>query len=204
MSDAVWQPGNPSRHDVYFTVSGGSRFFLRNPNHGVIVSDDGLAWTVDGRDETIAFGDIVAVHLQTAALGNAQQIIDQCKIEFANGAALTISNTGTSGLPKAEQTPIYRDFVHDLHARLVVHEHGAIRFTAGMAPWRYKGLLITMIIAGILFLAVPFGLVLVTGDLHGLWLMLGGVGLGWPLVKLLQTNTPRDYTPDRLPDELLS
>jgi len=96
------------------------------------------------------------------------------KSRFANGTALTISNTGTSGLPKAEQTPIYRDFVHDLHARLVVHEHGAIRFTAGMAPWRYNGLLITTIIAGILFLAVPFGLVLVTGDLHGLWLMLGG------------------------------
>jgi hypothetical protein len=204
MSDAARQSGNPKLHDVYFTVTGGSRFFLRNPNHGITVSDDGLAWTVDGRDNTVAFGDIVAVHLQTAALGNAQQIIDQCKIEFANGAALNISNTGTSGLPKAEQTPIYRDFVLDLHARLVAHEHGAIRFTAGMAPWRYKGLLVTMIIAGILFLAVPFVLVLVTGDLHGLWLMLGGLGLGWPLVKLLQNNTPRDYTPDRLPDELLS
>jgi hypothetical protein len=43
-----------------------------------------------------------------------------------------------------------------------------------------------------------------TGDWHIVIAMGMGISLCWPVLRLAQTNTPRDYTPERLPDELLS
>jgi len=191
-------------YDVYFTVSGGPRFYFTNPNHGIAVSDRGIAWTADGHPGEAAFADIVAIHLQTAALGNARKVIDQCRIEFVDGAALSVSNATSSGLPDETQTPPYRAFVHDLHAHLAARKDSAIRFTAGMAPWRYKGLFVTMIVAGLFFVAAPLVVVAITGDWHGLLVTATGAALCWPFIKMLQNNAPRDYTADRLPDELLS
>jgi hypothetical protein len=194
----------PRSYDVYFSAPGGSRFFSRNPNHGIAVADSGITWTADGRTSEAPFADIVSVHLQTATLGNAERMIDQCRIEFVNGTALVVSNASSSGLPDQAQTPPYRDFVRDLHAHLAAHTDGAIHFSAGMAQWRYNGLLVTMIIAGLFFVAAPLLLVAFTGDLYGLIIAAGGASLSWPFIELLRNNAPRDYRPDQLPDELLS
>jgi hypothetical protein len=204
MADLSILPRNPSTHDVYFYVAGGPRLILRNPNHGIALDDAAIAWTSDGAARQQSYANITAVHLQTAALGNAANVIDQCKIEFVDGSAVTVSNASASGLPDKTQTPLYRDFVRDLHARLALHGSGATRFTAGMTPWRYKMLFGALVVAGLLFIVTPFGLLMVTGDLHVLIPMAMGLSLCWPLTRLMMNNTPRDYTPDRLPEELLS
>jgi hypothetical protein len=131
MPDLSPHPENSRSHDVYFYVAGSSRLVLRNPNHGIVLDDTAIAWTKDGAACRQAYADIVAVHLQTAALGNAANVIDQCKIEFVAGPAVTVSNASSSGLPDKAQTPLYRDFVRDFHARLTTHGCAAIRFTAG-------------------------------------------------------------------------
>jgi len=165
-------PAGARRYDVYFTVTGGPRFFLRNPNHGIALGADHMAYTVDGHDSEAAFAEIAAIHVQTAALGSADNVIDQCTITFADGAGLTVANTTSSGLPDAAQTPVYRAFVHDLHAHLAAYDK--IRFTAGMTPWRYKTLMITLIVAGLFFVATPMMLTAITGDLTGLAIAVGG------------------------------
>lgn len=204
MPDLSPPPENSRAYDVYFYVAGGPRLILRNANHGIVVDNDGIAWTGNGKTHWQAYATIAAVHLQTAALGNATNVIDQCKIEFTDGPAVTVSNASSSGLPDKTQTPLYRDFVRDIHARLAAHGCGAVRFTAGMAQWRYRMLFGTMIVAALLFIATPIGLLVVTRDLHILIPMAMGVSLCWPLTRLMMNNTPRDYTPDRLPEELLS
>jgi len=199
-------PSAPDRarlYDVYFT-NGRTRFYFRNPNHGITIGGNGMAWTADGRANSAAFADIAAVHLDMASLGNAQRMIDQCRIEFADGSALAVSNSTSSGLPDEAQTAIYRNFVRDLHAHLAARAAGTIRFSAGMARWRYNGLLVAMIVSGLFFVAAPLVLVAITGDLKGLGIAAAGATLCWPFVKLLMNNAPRDYTPDRLPQELLS
>jgi hypothetical protein len=193
----------PQTYDVYFAAAG-FRLYWRNPNHGITIGDDGLSFTLDGKPRAIGWTDIAAVHLQIAALGNANTTIDQCKIDFADGSAIVVSNASSSGLPNEAQTPTYRDFVRGLHARLAFRAHGAIRFSAGMAPWRYRALLVTLVIAGLFFILTPLGLALFTGDWHGLILAGTGVAFGWPFTMLLLKNAPRDYTPDKLPDALLS
>jgi hypothetical protein len=195
---------NSQTYDVYFAAAGGFRVYWRNPNHGIAIGADGLRFTVDGKPRAVGWRSIAAVHLQIAALGNANTTIDQCKIGFTDDSAIVVSNAAPSGLPDAAQTPIYRDFVRGLHARLAREPGAAVRFSAGMAPWRYRALQITLIVAGLFFIAAPVGVTLFTGDWHGLVLGATGVALVWPLTTLMLKNAPHDYAADRPPTELLS
>ena len=151
MPDLPPRPENSRSYDVYFYVAGGARLVLRNPNHGIALDDSAIAWTSGGAAYRQSYADIAAVHLQTAALGNAANVIDQCKIEFVEGPAVTVSNASSSGLPDQAQTPLYREFVRDFHTRLVTHGCGTIHFSAGMARWRYRMLFGTLIAAGLIF-----------------------------------------------------
>ncbi len=204
MSDLTLQRADSHTYDVYFVVPGSPRFVWRIATHGITVSDSGIAYTVNDSPQTAAFTEIAAIHLSTATLGNASSVIDQCKIEFNNGGTISISNAGPNGLPKDAQTQIYRDFVRDLHGRLVASGHDTIRFTAGMSSGRYKGALVTMVVAGLFFIVTPLVLAMMTGDPHALIPMAMGVLLVWPFMRLISNNTPRNYTPDSLPDELMS
>jgi hypothetical protein len=194
---------NPRSFDL-FVRSDGKRLYFTNPDHAITVSDGALAWTSNGMDRQEPFGNIASIHLQTAQIGNMSRVLDQCIVEFTDGVRLIVTNGAPNGLPDADKAPIYRDFVRDLHGRLAAGRYGSIRFSAGMAPWRYTGLKITLVIAGLLFVAAPAVLGLAFGDLKGLGLAVGGVFLGAPFVRMLLNNAPRDYTPDALPEQLLS
>jgi hypothetical protein len=196
-------PGNPRTYDI-FVRSGGSRLFLRNPNSGITLRDDGLTWINDGEANAETFSRIAAIHLQTGQVGRISTALDQCIVEFADGVRLIVTNASPSGLPDEAQTPSYREFVYDLHRRVAAAGCGNIRFSAGMAPWRYKVLTVALVVAALFFVLTPVVLALVTGDLKGLAIAGGGVFLGVPFVRMLMNNAPRDYTPDLLPDELLS
>jgi len=188
-------------YDVYFTVSGGPRFVMWNTNHGITVDENGMSFAVDGQARTCAFADVAGVHLSSGAAG--ENVIDQCKIAFNTGNTITVSNATSGGLSNKEQTQLYRTFVYDLHSRLAAG-HDTIRFTAGMSSTRYNFALVTLIIAGLFFIATPLVLALMTGDAHALILMGTGAFLVWPFMRVVGNNTPRNYTPDALPDELIS
>jgi hypothetical protein len=193
-------------YDVYFTVSGGPRFVMWNTNHGITVGDNGMSFAVDGQMRSITFADIAAIHLSSGTVG--EDVIDQCKIEFTAGNTITVFNTASSGLSNKEQTQIYRDFVYDLHGRLAGagagQSIGKISFTAGMSGTRYNVALIALIVAGLFFVLTPLVLAVITGDAHALILMGTGAFLVWPFMRVVGNNTPRNYTPDAPPDELLS
>ena len=104
---------NLRAYDVCFSVNGG-RFF-RKLDRGVTLSDDSIAWTVDGCTAEMPFGNIVAVHLESSG---AAVVVDRCTVTFADGNVLSVVNSDPGGFADREQVSIYRDFVHDLHARL--------------------------------------------------------------------------------------
>lgn len=202
MLQLTLQAQHSQLHDVYFTVSDSSRFVLWLTNHGVTVGDRDISYNVDGAAQTRAFTDIAAIHLSSGTVG--EDTIDQCKIEFNSGDTIAISNATSSGPPNKQQTQIYRDFVQDLHRRLAACDHDKIRFVAGMSGTRYKGAFVVLIVAGLFFVVTPLVLAIITGDAHALILMGTGAFLVWPFMRMLSNNTPRNYTPDALPDELLS
>lgn len=194
---------NPRSFDL-FVRSDGRRLFFTNPDHTITVSDGGLAWTSSGMDRQQPFGSIAAIHLQTAQIGNMSRVLDQCIVAFADGARLIVTNGAPNGLPDAAKTATYRDFVRDLHRRLAAGRYGSIRFSAGMTPWRYSGLKVAIVVAGLFFVATPLVLSLAFGDLKGLGIAVAGAFFCAPFVRMLMKNAPRDYTPDALPEQLLS
>jgi hypothetical protein len=189
-------------YDIYFTVSGGPRFVFWNTNHGITVGENGISFGIDGQTRTCTFADVAGIHLNSGSVGG--DIIDSCKIELASGDTITVSNAASKGFPNQDQTQIYRDFIYDLHGRLAGAGQSKISFTAGMSGLRYKGLFVTLVIAGLFFVATPFVLAILTGDMKALMLVGAGALFVWPFMRVLSNNTPRNYTPDALPDELLS
>jgi hypothetical protein len=191
---------SPQTYDVYLTT-GARRFYIRNDNHGATLSDDSIGWNFDGRADTAAFADIVSVHLQSG--GSWQNVIDQCSIGLADGTTITFSNGNASGLPDDRQAAIYRDFVRDLHRRLAARRDLTIRFTAGYGQGTHQAVTVCAVLLGLICVALPLVLVVVTGQMQALYLLIVGGALCWPLAKMVQNNAPRGYEPTQLPEELL-
>ncbi len=182
--------GASRSYDLCINVAG-RRLSWRNPNRGITLGGDTLSWTMDGAAMETAYGNIVAVHLNSAG---QKVTADRCTISFADGSGLTIVNTDPGR---------YRDFVRDLHARLASSRYGGIAFTAGVAPWRFRLMLASAAIAAPAFaLAGLAGLVLYH-QWNGLLLILAGEFFCWKLGRRALANAPRAYAPDRLPEGLL-
>ena len=128
---------NPRTYDLCINIAG-RRLYWRNRNHGVTLGRDTLRWNMDGEANDAAYGDIAAVHLDSAGL---KVVADRCTITLADGRALQIVNTDPGGYSSSERKALYRDFVRDLHSRLAAARYPQIRFTEGWNLWRCQAVL---------------------------------------------------------------
>jgi hypothetical protein len=194
-------PAEGSRtYDLCINVAG-RRLLWRNSNHGVTLGNDSIAWTMDGGAMEMAYGNIVAVHLNSSG----QKITaDRCTITFADGSGLLIVNTDPGGYRDAERATRYRDFVRDLHTRLASERYPGIRFTAGVPRWRYLVMLGSAIAAAPVFALAGVGGYLFYHLSNGLFLFAVGEYFCWKLGRRALANAPHDYAPDRLPEKLLT
>ena len=179
----------------------GRRLYWRNRNHGVTLGRDVMTWTMDGEESDAAYGDIAAVHLDSAGL---KVIADRCTITLADGRALQIVNTDPGGYSSAERKALYRDFVRDLHSRLPAARYPGIRFTEGWSLWRCQAMLALFALVALVSAALGLYVFLHLGEPRGLILLALAAYACWKFYRTALNNTPRDYTPDRLPDFLLS
>jgi hypothetical protein len=186
-------------YDLCINIAG-RRLCWRNPNHGVTLGSNTIAWTMDGSAVETAYGNIAAVHLNSAG---QKVTADRCTITFADGSGLLIVNTDPGGYRDAERGARYREFVHDLHARLASDSYPEIRFTAGVPRWRYLAMLVSAIAGAPVFAAAGLIGYFTFHAANGLFLMLVGEYLCWTLGRRALANEPRNYTPERLPEELL-
>ena len=189
----------PHSYDLCINIAG-RRLFWRNRNHGVTLGNDTMAWTMDGAATETAYGNIVAVHLDSAG----QKITaDRCTISFADNSTLTIVNTDPGGYRDAARTTLYRDFVRDLHTRLGGGRYPQIRFTAGISPVRYWTMLLAAAIAAPAFALAGLAGFVLHHLSNGLLLFVVGEYFCWTLGRRALANRPRDYTPESLPEVLL-
>jgi len=194
-------PGShPKTYDLYLR-SGGRRLSFAAADHGVTLTDDGLHW-VEGDEECSAlFRDIAEVHLQTGSIG--PNTIASCRLRLGDGATVLISSNNERGLEDEGRDRLYADFVHDLHARLAARKDTGIAFTAGFGDTRYRFGQVILVIAGLFFLVTPTVLLFMTRSWSMAWTLYIGVGLVWPLYRLVMANAPRSYDPREVPKELL-
>jgi hypothetical protein len=117
----------------------------------------------------------------------------------ARRRVLHVSDATASGLPDQASRVVYRDFLRDLHGRL---ESDRVSFTAGYSQARYRVVLIASILLGLILVATPLVLLMITGETRALLLLFVGAMLALPLARMVKANAPRPYTPDTPPEEL--
>lgn len=186
-----------------FIREGERMMFWRHANHGISLWADGLTWEYDGQGRKRKFDEIFSVHLASAHVARHGDVYN-CRIRFRDGDALNFYSTTDMGLPDEARAAAYGDFMRALHGQLAKSGAKDISYRAGMTEGKQTLLMITLVIASLLFVVLPVGLLLfVETSWHVLGLTLAGAGLTWPLWTHWQNNHPRDYAPDDLPHELL-
>jgi hypothetical protein len=181
------------------------RFYWRNTNRGVTITDAGrkscLAWRAEGHDISRLWTDIIAVNMLSASDGNSA--VNHCRIRFRDGRVITVTDADARGQVDENRTPVYRDFIRALHARLAHAPAGAISFFAGVPEGRHMMQVAVLMIVGLLFTGVPLVLGFVVRD----WRVLGALAIGvafiWPFWKIVERNRPRRYDPRHPPGELM-
>ena len=191
---------NCRTYDLCINIAG-RRLYWRKRNHGVTLGRDVMTWTMDGAESDAAYGDIAAVHLDSAGL---KVIADRCTITLADGRALQIVNTDPGGYSSAERKALYREFVRDLHSRLPAARYPGIRFTEGWSLWRCQVMLALSALVALVSATLGLYVFLHLSEPRGLILLALAAYACWKFYRTALNNAPRDYTPDRLPDFLLS
>jgi hypothetical protein len=199
MDMSVSAPDRKS-YDLYLRL-GERRVVWSFSDHGVTLTDDAVAWLIGGHVLQARLRDIVEVHLQ---LGYVEaSAVASCRLRFADGSSLVITSSNSRGFQDAALDRVYVEFIHDLHARLAARGDGHIAFTSGFSEGRLQFGIVLLMIAGLFFIALPVGLLLLTGEWKLALATYTGLVLLWPLYKAIQVNAPRSYDPRHVPEELM-
>jgi hypothetical protein len=189
----------PLNYNVCFFLN--RRRALHKLDCGVTLGADRISATADGLTGEEQFANITAVHLQTSG---GKTDVESCEITFADGNTLTVLNCDAGGFSDGELAANYRAFVCDLHTRLAAGGFRSIRFTEGWPMWRCSAMLVLAVCTALFFTFFGLWTLYCTRDFKGFVMVaLGGYG-AWRWYRISLNNLPRDYTPDRLPEFLLS
>jgi hypothetical protein len=193
------------RYDLFFQLSDQRFTWRKQKRCGVTIIDAGrdsrLTWTNEGRDESRLWTDIIAVTMISVSDGRNE--VNKCGIRFRGGRVLTVTDGDERGSVDHDRTPVYRDFVRALHARLAAAPPGTITFAAGVSEMHHLVMKIILLIAVLLFVVTPLGLVLFLGEWRALFPLAAGAAFVWPYWNIVQNNKPRSYDPRNPPGELM-
>jgi hypothetical protein len=191
-----------SRHYDLYIRTGDAGFYFRNDNHGVTLTGERIHWTFDGQEDGAPTTNIRSVHLQTGG-GEFDNPMGVCRVTFADGHVLIVTSANDRGINDDERRPLYREFVHDLHARLAELPRGDISFTCGLQGMGYPLVVTCGVLLGVICVGVPVLALIATRSFGPLTVLFAGVGLYWPLITFIEKNAPRSYDPHEPPEELL-
>ena len=195
------EPSSAREYNLAFGTSSRTYMF-RNPNRGISLTGERISWVLEGKPDSAPYTNIASVHLQSG--GDWRNAVSQCAITFADRYVLTVTNSKEAGAADEESSRIYRNFVHDLHAHLLASKTKRnVRYLAGYQGARYIIILLCTMILGGMFVVLPFFLLFRFRSLEILFTLFAGIGLTWPLVRMVTNNMPREYAPTSLPEELL-
>lgn len=189
-------------YDLYIR-EGEIGMYWRHTDRGLVISDDGLLFSIEGRQRRYEFSEIESVHLMSAHMAKSGDVFT-CQIRFHQGPQLNLYSTDDYGRPDETHEIAYRTAMIDLHARLAKAGLPQIRYQAGMTSGRHGFLLATLIVATLLFGVLPVGILLfLETSWHALGIAGAGIAFIWPLWSQWNNNHPREYRPDDLPYELI-
>jgi hypothetical protein len=189
-------------YDV-FIREGEVSMYWRHTERGVVISNEGLLWSIEGEQRRYKFSEIESLNLMSTHVARSGDVYT-CHIRFRQGPPLNLYSTDDYGSPSETHAVAYRAAMIDLHQRLAKAAVPDIRYHAGMTSGRHGFLLAALIVATLLFGVLPVGIFLfLETSWHVLGLVGAGIGFIWPLWSQWQNNHPREYSPSDLPYELI-
>jgi hypothetical protein len=200
MSD-VSPPAVRAHEYKLFVRQGAVRFYLKNNDEGVWLSERGIGWYIEGVSHTREWHDLAMVHLQVGYVPKHGSF-GSCVLHFSDGYVVTIVSASKWGGVDDERNVEYGRFLADLHRAIPQAMREKIVFQSGVGKFRHVMLSITILIAGIFFVILPIGLFFYVQKLEVLFVLAAGAAFIWPMFRMLKASEPRTYDPAQVPKDL--
>ena len=195
MGDAVSRP--ETRYE--FAIKGdGPTFFLTDSE--LILSDEGVSYSLKGRSGLRAFSALKGVRLQLLAARPRMAVIE---LQFMRGPSLFVYSKVQAGQVR-ERNRAFAAFVRDLHQRLSADDKRRIAFRRGITPLRHRIVIGSTAIFAALLIFLLGGMVSGQFSLGEIVAPAAGCGVFIAgFYGLIATTRPGTYDPDHLPGDLL-
>jgi len=201
------EPARSSEPRSYDLCVRSDSFRLKHAEVAVTVSDEGIAYELEGRRGLRAFGELESVRILAQSGGENSPWESIIELKFRSGRPLTIHSTSPWGVDDPTRDVAYIAFVEDLHRRIPETERGRIRFLRGASEGRYR-FMVGVFVFFLLFFGGAGLFVLSAGPsersswLKVLGVLTGIVVFGYAFAQVLRKNTPGTYDPARLPRDI--
>ena len=190
----------PTAEYKLFVRKGVPRFYLRNTNEGIYLSEKGIGWFIDGTSYTRGWDEIAAVGLIVAHIPKNGPI-GTCKITFTDGSVLSVISASKWGHSDDERNVEYGRFLSDFHRAIPDPARGTIKFETGFGANQYIGMTIVFVIAAAFFVVLPLGLTLYFRDWEGLFITFAGMAFIAPFYFMARRGKPATYDPNQVPQD---
>jgi hypothetical protein len=184
-----------------FVREGALRFYFKNKNEGVWLSERGIGWHIGGVSCTREWSAVTKVHLEVNFIPR-QGAFGTCRLIFSDGTVLNVLSVSQWGGPDADRNVEYGRFLTELHRMIPQAVRGKIFFQSGASQTRHTILIIAAIVAAIFFGLLPLGILIYFRSLEALFIFGAGAAFVWPLLRMIKTAEPGSYDPDAIPEHL--
>ncbi len=197
-------PSNETRYTLC-VGDGAARFKLAEAE--LTLSDEGIAYELDGRSGLRPFTKLAGVRLQALNGGPRSPWETLTELTFTSGRPLFVHSSSPWGADDPQRDSVFISFVQDLHRRLIAGGHGSIAFRRGIPEARHRFLIVVVLIAAVVFggaglMVLYVGLSGKAGffEVAGPLFALGGFGF-WIWNSIVR-SAPGSYDPRHLPRDI--
>lgn len=171
------------------------------------LSDEGIAYELDGRSGLRPFAKLTSVRLQAVNGGPRSPWEALAELTFSAGRPLFVHSSSPWGVDDPQRDTAFVAFIEDLHRRLVAGGPSHVAFRRGIPEGRHRGLIVVAFIAAVIFggaglmvlyigLSGRAGFLEVAGPLFGLG------GFGFWIWNSVVRSAPGAYDPRHLPRDV--
>ena len=201
MNDTASSAEVPAREYRLFVREGPARFYFKNNDEGVWLSERGIGWHIGGISHTRAWSEIATIHLQVSYVPR-QGSLGCCILYFSDGTAISVITASQWGAADPDRNGEYGRFLTDLHRMIPQAMRQKIVFECGSTKARHTVLVIAVVVAAISFLLLPLGILIYFRSLEALLVFGAGAAFVWPMFRMIEATKPDSYDPAAVPEHL--
>jgi hypothetical protein len=173
----------------------------------LVLSDEGISYTLDERSGLRPYAQLRSVRLQALPGGKNSPWEAMIELAFERGKPLHVQSSAPWGGDDPKRDTDFIAFVEELHRRIPTDDAKRIKFLRGISEGRHQFMFAVWIIFLLIFGGA--GLFILVKTLGGtipffeaLGPLAGLVAFGIWIYRAVEKNRPGQYQPQQLPREL--